>query len=273
METSNRSLSYLPIDLDPCNVPEPIRAFVAGMVEPYLMDVREMLRHPRAHNLPAMNFSIASVLCSVIGGLSRVFYNGITGDGASFKAVAARYPMADEPANAVRDPASFAEFLYTAYRCNLVHSLGLNMGRDKNTDPWEIRPRTERIKVARRPGLPLDDAQLAEMDRPTGWPSGLPATLALDTQKGEWRLDADALYCGVRRLVRLLAEDSALQAGAVGALKPWFDSITGPPVPSPATLSGATPTIHYSHAGVDASANAVTAVIHSFWEKPKDGEK
>lgn len=249
-------MPYLPIELDSKRVPESIRAFVAGPVEMYLRDVRAMLEHPRAHNLPALNYSIASMLCAVIGGLSRVFYNGSTGDERSFKAVAKRYPMREEPAGAIRDKRRFAHVLYKAYRCNLVHSLGLNMAKRKKTQRWTVTKRATSIKVARwATALPLSERQLEQLDQPSGWPRGLSATFMKDGRG--WRLDADALYCGVRRLVRIVAEDPKLRAGAAAVLGRWYDASVAKAKPLAATTSATTPTIQHTNAALGASSNSL----------------
>jgi len=48
----------------------------------------------------------------------------------------------------------------------------------------------------------------------------LPATLSLDG--GVERLNVDAFYCGIRRLVKSLAEDASLHSAAVTILSDWL---------------------------------------------------
>lgn len=264
---------YRPIELDAQNTPKVIRAFVAGPVEMYLRDVRAMLEHPLGGNLPALNFSIASMLCAVIGGLSRVFYNGLLGDQKSFKAVARRYPMKDEPAGAARDKRRFAEVLYKAYRCNLVHSLGLNMVQRQRGKPWAVQKRPTGIKIARwNTALPLSQQQLAQLDAPSGWPAGLSATF---TKQGNgWRLDSDALYCGTRRLVKVLAEDPKLQPGAVKVLQRWYVPATVRPKAAVNTVSGPPITVSRTNFVTHSTANSVVDDgIRAFWGKIPDEKK
>jgi hypothetical protein len=222
-------MPYARIDLD--QAPESIRLFVAKRVEPYLRDVRVMLtaplpdvsRTPKDPPEPALNMSIATVLCGVIGGLARVFYNEFPLDSESFQETAKRYPMEDEPTDAV--PISdFANDLYDVYRCSLVHSLGLHM-EDRGAVVKGRRRRVvvhaaERYVVARFNPPPLSESQLVELDRPSGRLAGLQATMKKD--QGKVRLEVDALYCGVRRLVRVIATDPKRQAIAVPVLQPWF---------------------------------------------------
>jgi hypothetical protein len=256
---------YLPIELDPAIVPESICCFVADRVEPYLRDVRWMLTAPSSPFGPALNLSIASVLCSVVGGLAVVFHNEIPGDGASFKRTAGHYPLQDEPHGAIKDPDEFGVELYEVFRCSLVHSLGLHMERPGNRASWSIVDVKERYVVARSRTLPLSEQQLAEMDLPSGRPGGLLPTLEriVDTVP-KVRLDADALYWGVRRLVRTLAMDQARQAIAVKVLAPWFEAFTTPHRTSMATASTTAPTIVTSSYAMDATLGAATSVS-SFW--------
>jgi len=136
--------------------------------------------------------------------------------------------MDDEPAGVIRDGLQFAKELYDAYRCELVHSLGLHMDRPNRNSRWSITDVEERYVVARRPGLPRTAADLAALDATMGRPAGLPATLSRTEKKV--RLDVDALYCGVRRLVRILAMDESRHAmdatlGAVSEMAPYWGKV------------------------------------------------
>lgn len=239
-------MGYAPIGL--VGVPAPICDFVSNRVEPYLRDVRVMLATPlapdewsryrpvrrmqrpaylrrrNARDEPAMNLTIATSLCGVIGGLARVFYNDIPEDNQSFKATAARYPMEYEPHDAVGGQ-PFGEALYDFYRCSLVHSLGLNMqptGQKAGTQKrkrYVVELADGRYVVARHQPAPRTERELQALDTPHGRLTGLQATMSRTPDKV--RLDVDALYSGVRRLVRVLATDSARQAIAVSVLTPW----------------------------------------------------
>jgi hypothetical protein len=214
-------MSYAPIDLE--GVPLPIRGFVSDRVEPYLRDVRAMLATPLAPNEwrryqpvrraqtpaylrrrkgrdePAMNLTIATSLRGVIGSLARVFYNDIPEDNQSFKATAARYPMENEPQDAIGG-LPFGEALYDFYRCSLVHSLGLNMrptGQKAGTQKrkrYVVELADDRYVVARHQPAPRTERQLQALDMPHGRLTGLQATMSRTSNKV--RLDVDALYRG-----------------------------------------------------------------------------
>lgn len=265
-------MSYAPIELDPGTVPESIRFFVPDRVEPYLRDVRVMLEAPSAADRPGFNMSIAVVLCGVIGGLSRVFYNDLPKDGESFRAVAQRYPMEDEPARAFHNLQSFANELYGVYRCGLVHSLGLHMERAdprRWDSPWTIADVGERYVVARSPSLPLDERQLAELDAAVGRPPWLYPILARVDSK--IRLDVDALYWGVRRIVRSLSHDPPRQIVATAVLEDWHAAIRTPHRTVQMTSSG-TPVVTTSAYAMDATLGA-TASVSSYWAPLSDGKK
>jgi hypothetical protein len=207
------------------DVPDPVRAFVAERVEPVFADVGQLLGLPRTPDGRGFEAATVPALFSVVGGLARVFFHTVTGDRASFAAVAERYPTADEPAHAVKDPKLFAEALYLHYQASLLHGLGLSMKRDSRYEPWRVAPvrlagRELRLSVERLRSLQSGDVLLAGLDAPAGWPGGVGPTLSLTTDA--LRLEVDAFYCGLRRLVRLLAEDPMLRAGALAVLQPWY---------------------------------------------------
>jgi hypothetical protein len=210
------------------DVPEPVRAFVAERVEPVFADVGRLLGLPRSADGRGFEAATVPALFSVVGGLSRVFFHTVTGERASFAAVAERYPTGDEPAHAVKDPKLFAEALYLHYQASLVHGLGLSMKRDSRYEPWRLAPvklagRELRLSVERLRSLLAGDSLLAGLAVPTGWPGGVGPTLSLTTDA--LRLEVDALYCGLRRLVRSLSEDPALRAGALAVLEPWYADV------------------------------------------------
>lgn len=260
-------MPYAAIELDPAEVPESIRYFVGNRVEPYLRDVRVMLQAPSGPAEPQLNMSIAIVLCAAIGGLGRIFFNEQVRDDESFSRAAERYPLVDEPANAIVDPKRFAETLYDVYRCELVHSFGLHLERPNSNSRWSIATIPDRYVVARWPGLPRSESDLAALDAPTGRAPGLPATLADSGSK--IRLDVDALYCGVRRLVRILATDASRQAIAVPVLRPWFEALQTPARESSATESSAGPTFYTTGHALDATTGALSESVAS-WGNPED---
>ena len=220
-------MSYAPLVLDP-TVPEPIQAFVAERVEPLLKQVRQLLALPAAAEEAGVELAVAPAMFSVLGGLSQVFFNALAGDRPSFLAVAERYSAEHEPGNAIKDPKKFADLLYIHHRSSLVHGLGLNMQRDGRFEPWRVTPlaidgKPTRLKLARTRTLPVTETFLAALESPAGGVPGAGPTLSF-TVDG-LRLELDALYCGLRRLTRRLAEDTTLQAGAVRVLQPWFAEV------------------------------------------------
>jgi hypothetical protein len=261
METTQRG--YRPIDLDLQKVPRSIEALVRERIEPNLKDVRKMLESPGGEE-PAFNFSIAAVLCSIIGGLSRVFYRAIVWDRDAFPAAASHYPLQDEPAEAIRDPKQFGRDLYHVYRCNLVHSLGLAVDKSHDKKRWQVISLPAVTKVTRHQPLPLTNQQLSELetlDRPK-WVE--PTLSHID---GVVRLNADALYWGVRGLVKILAEDSALRAEAESFLAPWHLARIDV-TPSQAVMSSAPVSVQTT--AVHATVGSITAVSSGSWgQDPK----
>lgn len=216
-------MSDAPIHLDP-DVPEPLRAFVVDRIEPVFSDVRRLLALPRVAGSRACEAVTLPALFSVLGGLSRVFFSAATGDRQGFLAAAERYPTEAEPAHAIKDPRAFSEGLHAHYMATLVHGLGLHMKRDGRYEPWRLAPlrfanRDLRLQVERLQALTSGDALLAGLEAPEGWLAGVGPTLSL-TSEG-LRLEVDAFYCGLRRLVSRLAHDEALAAGAAAVLAPW----------------------------------------------------
>lgn len=216
-------MSDAPIHLDSA-VPEPLRAFIVERIEPVFDDVRRLLALPRVAGSRASEAVTLPALFSVMGGLSRVFFSAATGDRQGFLSAAELYPTDAEPAHAIKDPRAFAEALHAHYQASLVHGLGLHMKRDGRYEPWRLAPlrfagRDLRLRVERLQALTSGDALLAGLEAAHGWMAGVGPTLSL-TSEG-LRLEVDAFYCGLRRLVPKLAHDAALAAGAAAVLAPW----------------------------------------------------
>jgi hypothetical protein len=211
-------MAYTPILLDTA-VPSEIDRFVRGRVEPYLRDVRLMLEFPKVQDQPGFNLTAAGALCGVMGGIARVFDSTTRPDGDSFRGMAKRYATIDV-ASAVPNAEKFADQLYEVYRCTLVHALGLNTNWNVALKRWKVEPLSVRTKVTRWDPLPMTEVRLLELERGGAWPATLPATLSLDG--GVERLNVDAFYCGIRRLVKSLAEDASLHSAAVTILSDWL---------------------------------------------------
>ena len=208
------------------SVPEPIRAFVVERVEPVFAGARRLLVLPREADGQGVEAVTLPALFSVLGGLSRVFFHAVGGDRPSFLAVAERYPTADEPAHAIKDAKAFGEALHAHYQASLVHGLGLHARRDSRYEPWRLAPlrfagRDLRLAVERQQSRLAGDALGQALDAATGWPTGVGPTLSLTSTA--LRLEVDAFYCGLRRLVRSLAGDHDLHAGALKMLASWHE--------------------------------------------------
>lgn len=194
---------YVPIAL-PESVPLRVRQLVAGRVDMFLSDVHAMLRLP----LPVLginagcNFAVVEVLCAVISGLSRVFRSDVYGAGKAFEAVLEHYPHDEEPNFAISGK-DFRSELYDTYRCNLVHSLGINVSEDA---PRKIVPLLRRTVVRRYTFVGPPDPWINSLEneaRP-GW---LKVPTLYDDAHGSRKLCAEALYWGTRRLTLRLCLD------------------------------------------------------------------
>lgn len=218
-------MSEAAMGLDP-GVPDPIRAFVSERIEPVFADVGRLLAAPRGPEGRGFEAVVLPTLFAVLGGLSRIFFHSVTGERQSFVVVAERYPTDDEPAHAIKDPRLFAEALHAHYGASLLHGLGLHMKRDGRYEPWRLAPirlqgRELRLSVERLQPLTISgEALRAGLEAPQGWLAGVGPTLALTTDA--LRLEVDAFYCGLRRLVRGLIADRGLWPGALTTLAPWY---------------------------------------------------
>lgn len=222
-------MPYAAIDL-PRSVPDAVRWFIADRVEPYLRDARYLLGAPADPGGAQLDASIASILCGVLAGMGHVFYNEISSEGMAFRAIATRYPLQDEPANAISDAAEFAHELDCIRRNGLVQTLGFNFERDDRTGRFILAEVDDRYVIARHPGVRVSDLQLAEMERMSGRPDGLAPTLLRLTSacaSPTIRLDVHALYWGVRRVLAALAADPSRAPIAVKVLQPWYVARAG----------------------------------------------
>ena len=259
-------MPYAAIVLDPNVVSAGVRLVIQRRIEPNLRDIRRMLEYPKVPggDEPGFNLTAAPELCSVIGGLSRIFFSTTKADGEGFRNAARRYPLSDEPSTAICNSEDFATELYKVYRCNLVHSLGLNVEWSAASRRWEIVELPILRKVTRVDRLPLAEARLAELDLPTGRPAWLPATLSADG--GVVRLNTEAFYWGVRRLVRTLAEDRTLSADAEKFAKPWFERSCA--LPSGHAVMSSAPVIVQTTDTLHGTLGPVSAVGSQWSGKP-----
>jgi hypothetical protein len=223
-------MPYTQIELEACVDPL-IRRLVRDRVDLYLGDVHAMLRLPRAELgiAAACNFAIAEILCAVISGLSRIFVPSVRKSGDAFVAVLCEYPIASEPHGI--SLTDFGTRLYTVYRCNVVHSLGINVDWSKEQQRQVIKPLGE-VKIRREcVSMSEEDLQALESETRPAW---LGSTIDLEGRT--FRLNVEALYWGVRRLTRTLANSPpySVDARAMLALaNPEYGlSLMGGPGPS-----------------------------------------
>ncbi len=211
-------MPYEPINLDQIEIPESVRMLVAKRIDPVLRDVRTMLAFPRELGEVGFNLTATPALFSIIGGLSRVFFSNVKGDRESFPMVAERYPLSEEPQRAIRDAQRFSTELYKTYRNSLIHSFGLSVKWSNDNNRYHVETMENVPKIVRH-SLAPPEKQLDELENASGRPDWLEPTLA--ERDNVVRLCPDALYWGVRRLVRLLAEDDGLHDSAMSLLAPW----------------------------------------------------
>jgi hypothetical protein len=256
--------------------PAEVVKFVRQRVEPVLRDVRHALEYPKVNGQPGFNMTAAGALCGVVGGLSRVFFSGTKGDGASFRQVANRYAAIDsasaiDPTTGQPDAAKFADKLYGVYRCNLAHALGLSTKWDDKLSRWAIKPLQVQTKVTRWEPLPVTEARLQELDKIGPWPANLPPTLSQDG--GVERLNVDAFYCGIRRLTQELAEDSTLAHGAVAILSDWLSPPSTVQASQLNTMSSTNTIVSTNTFGsADSTLGPVASVGSGAWSETGDGD-
>ena len=101
-----------------------------------------------------------------------------------------------------------------------MHSLGLNMQMDKTAKRWKVYPLPFAVTITRWGPLPLSAAALDSLEQSATRQATLPPTLTFQETVEE--LNVDAFYCGIRRLVKSLAEDATLSITALGVLAPWL---------------------------------------------------
>lgn len=201
------------------------RRFVQEFVDPLMRDVRAMLEHPAADGV-AFNLSAAIVLCAVIAGVARVF-DPKQPDNQEFKNLCTRMDLRHPSSTAVTSSQDFGEALYHVYRCNLVHSAGLNLRNHqagKVSFPPIATSMPRSASVVRGATLPIGGAKLDELENLSSTPAWLPPIL--DRKATGDELCVEALYRGVRALVVHLAQAPMLQAAANSVLLPQAATLT-----------------------------------------------
>ncbi len=191
--------------MDPYNVVEEqkhprLHLFLRTSFQSQISDIRCILRLPYAHLKAGCNLAVASLLFSLIGGVSTCLYNASyedfvrekpTGSGEKFKGVLRDfYPWEDEQLpidEAIRT-------IYDSHRNPIEHCLALYK-------PDETR-RSQIVKTR------LTPKQIAEIERSEIRPPWLPPMITL-SQSGFCRYDINilSLYWGVFRLINSLLKD------------------------------------------------------------------
>jgi hypothetical protein len=203
----------LPKDTSPS-----VERFVRRRVERYIADARAMLALPRPeigiHT--GCEFALVEILCAVISGLSRVFRSDISEAGKAFKATLELYPHHLEPMSGIAGE-PFAAELWDGYRCNLTHSLGINVRAAKGA-PRAIEALPQPAKILRVRGGSLSIGEIEALDDIEHRPNWLGPTLWIGI--GRQYLCAEALYWGTRLLVARLCAEPDCVVRANGFLTP-----------------------------------------------------
>jgi hypothetical protein len=200
--------------------PTAVRAFVGQVMDLYFTDVHAMLRLPRPEVdiSQACNFAIAAVLMNVISGISTVLYAlppSRKDTGRKFQqALRDFFPWDAEPAYGVRDPDQGGKIVYETLRNPMAHASGLQ-------DPEPFGP----VSITRFPPPGLSETDLEEIEtsreRPHERLPGAP-TLMTDPVTTGLSLNVEALYWGVRELLRRLTADAVRMAAAEIYLGPML---------------------------------------------------
>ena len=176
------------------------------------------LPQPAVDITAACNFACAAVLLNLISGVSVVLYDPLDdqrprrerkGRGRLFKeAVESYYPWDAEPENGIVGPQG-ADLLYDSFRNPLTHAIGRH-------------DRREPLKITRFKDTGLSEGELDLIER-SG--SARPSvalwqtpTLARDLD-GKLGLQVEALYWGVREMIRRITASSERMAIAEEQLK------------------------------------------------------
>jgi hypothetical protein len=205
--------------IDP-NTPHSVRVLIDRVSNMYLMDVHAMLRLPRpeVQITEACNFTISSALMNFVSGISVTVFEPPAArqrTGQKFKGLLRNfYPWDTEPAGAINDPQDGAETLYTLFRNPMAHALGFQ-------DPEPPGP----ISITRFPGEGFTEQNLelieTSIPRPTTLLRDAP-TLRRIVATHTLQLNAEALYWGIREMVRRLTADGGRMTVADAYLRPML---------------------------------------------------
>lgn len=114
--------------------------------------------------------------------------------------------------------AQFIDQLYTTFRCNFSHSLGINVPNPQaGSGPRKVEPLPRRTKIVRYgPGV-LTPEFLAALDDTAQRPDGLLPTMYMEG--GAANLCVEALYWGCRKMVLNVAADTTCISNATTFLR------------------------------------------------------
>lgn len=127
-------MRYVSLKVDP-SIPTRVRDVIRRLEDPYLRDVRCMLRLPVPNYrlIVGCNFAISQVLTGAIGGLSTTLYRHSRYKGERFKGLLVdHYPWTCASGNIV-SPTHAAEVIYSLVRNPLTHNLGLDLEKKAKT--------------------------------------------------------------------------------------------------------------------------------------------
>ena len=178
-----------------------------GQLRNNLADIRCLLRLPQKRLPAGCNYTAASSLFNLIGGISICFFdaslkkfNSNSERGRALRdLLSLYYPWQEEPLSISKKQA--IDVLYDSVRNPLTHSLGLYRASEHN-----------RIYISKSK---LTTSQIARLENPIARPMHLPPTIS-NTPPAQYRLYAvelalniPSLYWGVNRLLYLLLSDSS----------------------------------------------------------------
>ena len=178
-----------------------------GKLRNNLADIRCLLKLPQKRLPAGCNYTAASSLFNLIGGISICFFdaslqkfNSNSGRGKALRnLLSCYYPWQEEPLSISKQQA--IDTLYDSVLNPLTHSLGLYRASERN-----------RIYIAKSK---LTTKQIAKLENPILRPRHLPPTIS-DKPPAQYRLfsvelvlNIPSLYWGVNRLLYLLLSDTS----------------------------------------------------------------
>lgn|GEM_PF-1419077 len=204
-------MSYSELNINP-EISEKLRKFIRGNIENNsLKDIHAMLRLPMPeHGIKAgLNFSIATILFSVIAGCSVVFYNQEQKQDSSdnFKKVVKEYfPWDGGPKESGVAPEYAARIIYHVFRNPLIHNAA-KLDFDLIKEIFPGNRAIVALKIDRdSPGMDELAIQQLETDiRPEGMSGAI--IKVRRTHGYAILLKVEGLYWYVRQMIKQLTYD------------------------------------------------------------------